>query len=214
MDYAYNAAGQLTAVDYGGAVSSFTYNYAGMKTSMNDADMGLWQYSYNARGMLSAQTDPAAAPPAWAMTPGRVLSKSYAEAAGSTTQAVDYIMMGFICQALRAGAAGPRVGRVSGNASVTGGVLQVTGNGSVEHLDAMPAAGREITDGTVVRFAFKTSDVTRHYGAVPAQRDLRYIQRLPALGGVRDGRRAAAGLLPGYHASVKNLFSRERQYLV
>ena len=42
VDYAYNAAGQLTAVDYGGAVSSFTYNYAGMKTSMNDADMGLW----------------------------------------------------------------------------------------------------------------------------------------------------------------------------
>ena len=50
MGYEYDAAGQLVAVDYGGAESSFGYNYAGMKTSMDDADMGFWGYGYDAQG--------------------------------------------------------------------------------------------------------------------------------------------------------------------
>src|SRR5512139_3546402 len=57
VEYQYNPAGQLTSATCGMAVSQFGYNMTGMKTSMSDADMGSWAYTYNARGELTAQTD-------------------------------------------------------------------------------------------------------------------------------------------------------------
>ena len=46
VEYTYDTQGQLIEVEGGGAVITMTYNSAGYKTGMNDADMGLWQYEY------------------------------------------------------------------------------------------------------------------------------------------------------------------------
>ncbi len=53
----YDAFGQLVQTQYGPAISTFAYNYAGQKVSMDDADMGTWSYTYNALGSLLTQTD-------------------------------------------------------------------------------------------------------------------------------------------------------------
>ena len=55
--FEYDVLGQLIETNYGGAISSIEYNVAGQKISMNDADMGLWTYRYDALGNLISQTD-------------------------------------------------------------------------------------------------------------------------------------------------------------
>ncbi|MCB0078940.1 MAG: RHS repeat protein, partial [Anaerolineales bacterium] len=55
--YTYDAKGQLTATNYGGAISAIQYDLAGRKVWMDDADMGVWTYQYNALGELKRQTD-------------------------------------------------------------------------------------------------------------------------------------------------------------
>jgi RHS repeat-associated protein len=55
--YSYDAAGQLTSTTYGSAVTSLEYDLAGRKIKMMDADMGMWQYGYDALGNLKNQVD-------------------------------------------------------------------------------------------------------------------------------------------------------------
>lgn len=57
VKYAYDALGRLTDAYYGSAHTGLTYNYAGQKISMADADMGSWSYAYDAPGNLQTQTD-------------------------------------------------------------------------------------------------------------------------------------------------------------
>ncbi|MGI5985443.1 MAG: RHS repeat-associated core domain-containing protein [Oscillospiraceae bacterium] len=57
VKFEYDVLGQLIETNYGGAISSIEYNVAGQKISMNDADMGLWTYRYDALGNLISQTD-------------------------------------------------------------------------------------------------------------------------------------------------------------
>jgi YD repeat-containing protein len=47
----------LTAANYGGAITSLTYDMAGRKTGMDDPDMGTWSYAYDALGNLTYQDD-------------------------------------------------------------------------------------------------------------------------------------------------------------
>ena len=57
VKYAYDALSRLTDAYYGSAHTGLTYNYAGQKVSMADADMGSWSYTYDAPGNLKTQTD-------------------------------------------------------------------------------------------------------------------------------------------------------------
>jgi len=57
LAYTYDAAGRLLSVSYGSALSSMSYDLAGNKTGMDDADMGAWSYTYDALGNLATQTD-------------------------------------------------------------------------------------------------------------------------------------------------------------
>ena len=56
--YAYNAAGDLLQVkDHYGNTTTIHYDMLGRKTSMNDPDMGFWEYGYDANGNLITQID-------------------------------------------------------------------------------------------------------------------------------------------------------------
>jgi len=61
VKYIYDAADRLTQVDKVDAsmttVTTIDYDYASRKLSMDDADMGLWTYNYNALGELTRQVD-------------------------------------------------------------------------------------------------------------------------------------------------------------
>jgi YD repeat-containing protein len=57
LGYQYDDLDRLTQANYGGAISTLTYDYAGRKTQMADADMGAWYYAYNAAGELTRQRD-------------------------------------------------------------------------------------------------------------------------------------------------------------
>ena len=59
MSYTYDEADRLTNALYGSATTELWYDLAGRKTSMTDADMGNWSYTYDALGNLKTQTDAA-----------------------------------------------------------------------------------------------------------------------------------------------------------
>ena len=53
VDYEYDELGNLTFVSRGGADLTLTYDKAGRKLTMNDPDMGVWSYAYNALGNMT-----------------------------------------------------------------------------------------------------------------------------------------------------------------
>jgi YD repeat-containing protein len=62
--YTYDERDRLTMVEQmngesplSGFTTSLSYDYAGRKTQMDDPDMGLWSYTYDALGNLTGQTD-------------------------------------------------------------------------------------------------------------------------------------------------------------
>ena len=55
--YGYDAAGRLITTTYGTAETFLDYDLAGRKKSMDDPDMGVWEYTYNGAGGLVAQED-------------------------------------------------------------------------------------------------------------------------------------------------------------
>ncbi|MCZ2290060.1 MAG: hypothetical protein LC138_14600, partial [Anaerolineales bacterium] len=55
--FTYDAVGNMLIASRGGAVMSLTYDKAGRKKTMDDPDMGFWQYDYDALGNLKTQTD-------------------------------------------------------------------------------------------------------------------------------------------------------------
>ncbi len=57
VTYEYDPKGQLVEANYGLATTTLNYDLAGRKTSMTDADMGAWSYTYTALGNLLSQTD-------------------------------------------------------------------------------------------------------------------------------------------------------------
>ena len=65
--FEYDNLGRLIKTIYGGAETEISYNAAGQKTWMDDADMGVWMYSYDAWGNLLNQTD----------ARGKVITMSY-----------------------------------------------------------------------------------------------------------------------------------------
>ena len=56
VTYTYDFRDQLTNVNYGGALSAFTYDFLGRKLTMTDPDMGSWTYTYDALN-LTRQKD-------------------------------------------------------------------------------------------------------------------------------------------------------------
>jgi len=55
--FSYDALGNLTSANRGGAEVTMAYDKAGRKTGMDDPDMGAWTYGYDALGNLKTQTD-------------------------------------------------------------------------------------------------------------------------------------------------------------
>ena len=55
--YVYDPFGNLVETDAGGVVTTMGYDIRGLKTSMSDPDMGLWDYDYNVLGELTYQRD-------------------------------------------------------------------------------------------------------------------------------------------------------------
>ncbi|NUM45746.1 MAG: FG-GAP repeat protein, partial [Anaerolineales bacterium] len=55
--YAYDPLGRLIGVDKGALHTEIRYDMAGRKTYMDDPDMGVWTYDYDALGNLKTQTD-------------------------------------------------------------------------------------------------------------------------------------------------------------
>ena len=56
VTYTYNALDQLTQANYGGAITTLTYDFSGRKLTMDDPDMGYWAYYYDALNLIR-QTD-------------------------------------------------------------------------------------------------------------------------------------------------------------
>lgn len=60
VDYAYDELDRLVSVSHpntSGLVTTIQYDSAGRKIGMNDPDMGVWSYAYDAVGNLTSQTD-------------------------------------------------------------------------------------------------------------------------------------------------------------
>ncbi len=57
VSYQYDALDRLMQTTRGGVSTMLTYDDAGRKTSMTDADMGIWSYGYDALGSLVTQKD-------------------------------------------------------------------------------------------------------------------------------------------------------------
>ncbi len=55
--YSYDVEDQLLQVQRGGATTSLSYDLGGRKLQMNDPDMGVWNYAYDALGNLTRQAD-------------------------------------------------------------------------------------------------------------------------------------------------------------
>jgi len=57
VEYVYDDSNRLSSAIYGGNSTTLTYDLAGRKLTMDDPDMGLWTYQYDARGNLVRQED-------------------------------------------------------------------------------------------------------------------------------------------------------------
>ncbi|MDJ0947184.1 MAG: FG-GAP-like repeat-containing protein, partial [Kiloniellales bacterium] len=57
ITYSYDPFGNLEKTDAGGVVTTMDYDVRGLKTFMDDPDMGQWSYAYNVLGELTSQTD-------------------------------------------------------------------------------------------------------------------------------------------------------------
>jgi RHS repeat-associated protein len=57
VSYTYDELDRLLTSNYGGVTSSLTYDWAGRKKKMVDADMGTWYYVYDGMGNLIRQKD-------------------------------------------------------------------------------------------------------------------------------------------------------------
>ncbi len=55
--YSYDMEDQLLQVQRGGVTTSLSYDLGGRKLQMNDPDMGVWNYAYDALGNLTRQAD-------------------------------------------------------------------------------------------------------------------------------------------------------------
>ena len=55
--YGYGPFGELELTDVNGNTTTISYDVRGLKKTVNDPDMGLWFYDYNALGELVTQTD-------------------------------------------------------------------------------------------------------------------------------------------------------------
>jgi len=57
VSYTYDPADHLTSALYGNALTSLSYDIAGRKLTLDDPNMGLWSYAYDALGNLTRQAD-------------------------------------------------------------------------------------------------------------------------------------------------------------
>jgi YD repeat-containing protein len=94
VGYAYDAADRLITTARGGSTTQLSYDFGGRKTGMNDPDMGVWHYTYDALGNLLTQTD-ARNNGGCVTTIGydllnRLTGKTYSGNCGATTTAVTY----------------------------------------------------------------------------------------------------------------------------
>jgi YD repeat-containing protein len=49
LAHQHDAIGNLIQTNVGGVITTMSYDNRGNKVSMNDPDMGIWSYTYNAR---------------------------------------------------------------------------------------------------------------------------------------------------------------------
>ncbi len=57
MAYTYDQMDRMISAMKGNAVTMISYDFAGSKTAMDDADMGAWSFGYDGLSQLSKQTD-------------------------------------------------------------------------------------------------------------------------------------------------------------
>ena len=89
VTYSYDAADRLVQAQYGSYAASLSYDFAGRKLSMNDPDMGIWTYQYDALGNLVEQTDARGCVTSLSYDGlNRLLGKSYSNANGGSCAAI------------------------------------------------------------------------------------------------------------------------------
>jgi YD repeat-containing protein len=91
VSYTYDAADRLLTTVRGGATITLSYDFGGRKTGMADPDMGSWNYTYDALGNLSTQTDARGCTTTLSYDPlNRLSGKTYSGNCGVTTAAVTF----------------------------------------------------------------------------------------------------------------------------
>jgi RHS repeat-associated protein len=160
VTYTYDAADRLSTATMGGAVTQIWYDYLGRKTKMDDADMGLWSYQYNALSSLIKQTDARGCITNLNYDLASRLSEKLYTITGcgaATTNNVTYSYDGI--QHWQPFDSWPASGWVkAGNVTVTGGKLKLTGNGSWGSTYAYRTA--TLRDGQAVKFSFQVDATT------------------------------------------------------
>jgi RHS repeat-associated protein len=158
LSYQYDDLDRLTQANYGGATSTLTYDFAGRKTQMVDADMGAWYYAYNAAGELTRQRDARNQRIClYYDTLGRPLGKHYRSddnCPSSPTFNTRFYYDGILRHDDFDGSSLPSGWGPGGQISVSDGQLHAIGNG-----DWSTSASRleGISDGDGMRFRFRVS---------------------------------------------------------
>ena len=158
--YTYDAADRLKTANMGGAETELWYDYAGRKTKMDDADMGLWSYGYNALNQLINQSDARGCITNLSYDlAGRLSSKSYnlsgCTNVAATSHGHEHLRRHPALAAVRQLAQHSNWTKL-GNVTVTDGKLKLTGNGAWGTTYAVHTAN--LADGQAARFSFKTDD--------------------------------------------------------
>jgi RHS repeat-associated protein len=155
--YTYDTADRLKTATMGGAETELWYDYAGRKTKMDDADMGFWQYGYDALSQLKTQTDARGCQTNLNYDlAGRLSSKTYtlgncgAAATSSVTNYYDGILHWQPFDSW------PSTGWTKlGNVTVSSGQVHLAGNGT--DWNTYIHRNGTLKDGQAVRFSFQAN---------------------------------------------------------
>jgi RHS repeat-associated protein len=96
ITYTYDVLNRLTDVDRAGNNTHIEYDILGRKVSMDDPDMGFWEYEYDALGNLTSQTDANNQTICLSYDPlNRLLGKTYSTMGGCGTPLVFDVEYGY-----------------------------------------------------------------------------------------------------------------------
>jgi RHS repeat-associated protein len=162
--YTFDESDRMTGVTQAGSVNTYlTFDLAGRKTEMNDPDMGVWKYGYDALGGMTLQDDARGKRVCFYYDlASRLLGKYYTTSGtscpASPTYNASYSYDGILRSDNFDGTSLPSGWASSGSVTFSGGQAHITGNNTWSTNLRRSADG--IKDSLAARVTFKVSSAS------------------------------------------------------